>query len=146
MLSPLLIGSLVVAEEAEPDPPAKPRGPLTELEQKLQGTWRIGYTVIVEGREFCADTQPGEWYEGYIEIRTDEIPAQIDFVILVQSGERNERTSEGIFYWDGETIVVHAPVPGEARPQDFEKTDGRVLMRLKRDGKSRHPAAHCLNE
>ena len=39
-------------------------------------------------------------------------------------------TSAGIFYLDGETIVVVAPVPGEARPQDFEGNDQLVKMRF----------------
>ena len=126
--------------ETEPEP-------LSPLEAKFQGTWKPNYTIIIEGRDFCADTQPGEWYEGYIVIRPDEEPAQIDFVIEEDASGPNGQTSKGIFYFDGETIVVLAPPPGKARPQDFEKSDDpRVLMRLKPGGKSQHPATHCLGE
>ncbi len=81
-------------------------------------------------------------------IRTDEEPAQLDFVIEECADCRFKgQTSTGIFYFDGETIVVSAPPPGEARPKDFEKTnDPRVVMRLEPDGKSQHPATHCLGE
>jgi uncharacterized protein (TIGR03067 family) len=155
LLTILLVGAPLMAVETEPEPPGnaenpeKATGPLSAQEEKFQGTWKGGYTLTFEGRDFCADTQPGEWYEGYIVIRTDEEPAQIDFVILVQSGERGLKTSKGIFYWDGETLVVRAPPPEEARPQEFkadDKTVPTVRMRLKRDGQSQHPATHCLGE
>ncbi len=151
LLTILLVGAPLMAVETEPEPPSnadnpKATGPLSAQEAKFQGTWKDGYTIVVEGRDFCADTQPGEWYEGYIVIRTDEEPAQIDFVILVQSGERGLKTSPGIFYWDGETLVVVAPPPGKARPQDFEKKDGLVMLRLKRDGRSQFPAHHCSTQ
>ena len=88
LLTILLVGAPFMAVETEPEPPAtkadnpkQATGPLSPLEEKLQGTWKPGYTIIIEGRDFCADTQPGEWYEGYIVIRTDEEPAQNDFVI-----------------------------------------------------------------
>jgi len=124
-------------------------GPLSAQELKFQGTWKGGYTIVIEGREFCADTQPGEWYEGYIVIRTDEEPAQLDFVILVQSDQPNGNTSRGIFYWDGETVVVRAPTPGKPRPKDFtrdEEDEPTVLLRLRHDGKAQYPATHCLGE
>ncbi len=154
LLTILLVGAPFMAAETEPEPPAsnadrpKATGPLSALEAKFQGTWKPNYTIIIEGRDFCADTQPGEWYEGYIVIRTDEEPAQIDFVLEECPGGCDGQTSKGIFYWDGETIVVVAPPPGEARPQDFEvdEEDVLVVMRLKPGGKSQHPATHCLGE
>ncbi len=153
LLAILLVGAPFVAAETEPEPPEsdadKPKtatGPLSPQEAKFQGTWKSGYTIIIEGRDFCADTQPGEWYEGYIVIRTDEEPAQIDFVIEECACGFKGETSKGIFYSDGETIVVVAPPPGKARPQDFEKKDGLVILQLKRDGNSQYPATHCLGE
>ncbi len=153
LLTILLVGAPLMAVETEPEPPAsnadnpKATGPLSPLEAKFQGTWKPNYTIIIEGRDFCADTQPGEWYEGYIVIRPDEEPAQIDFVMEECAGGCHGQTSKGIFYLDGETIVVSAPPPGAARPQDFKKTnDPRVVMRLEPDGKSQHPATHCLGE
>ncbi len=85
LLAILLVVAPSMATETEQKPPAsnadrpKATGPLSAEEAKFQGTWKDGYTLIFEGRDFCADTQPGEWYEGYIVIRTDEEPAQIDF-------------------------------------------------------------------
>ena len=84
------------------------------------------------------------WYKGYIVIRTDEEPAQLDFVI---ESYEEVRTSAGIFYWDGETLVVRAPVPGEPRPLEFKGDDKddknkTVFMRLKR-GRPQFPADHC---
>ena len=151
LLTILLVGAPFMAVETEPEPPSdadKPRkatGPLSPQEAKFQGTWKDGYTLTFEGRDFCADTKkPGEWYEGYIVIRTDEEPAQIDFVI---ESYEEVRTSAGIFYWDGETLVVRAPVPGEPRPQEFKGDDKddknkTVFMRLKR-GRPQFPADHC---
>lgn len=154
LLALLLAGFPAIAIDTEADSSAneaaraRPTGPLSAAEAKFQGTWKGGYTIVIEGREFCADTQPGEWYEGYVVIRADEEPAQIDFVILVQSGEPNGNASEGIFRWDGDTVVVVAPPPGNARPRGFDVDEEGVVveLRLKRDGQSRHPAAHCLNE
>ena len=138
LLTILLVGAPFMAVETEPEPPAsnadKPTGPLSPQEAKFQGTWKPGYTLIIEGRDFCADTQPGEWYEGYIVIRTDEEPAQIDFVIEECACGFKGETSTGIFYWDGETIIVSSPEPGSARPQEFKKDSGNML-RLKPEGR-----------
>ncbi len=83
-------------------------------------------------------------------IRADEEPAQIDFVILVQSDQPNGNTSRGIFHWDGETLVVRASSPEEPRPQKFKRDDKdkikTVILRLSHDGQSNYPAAHCLGE
>ncbi len=154
LLTILLVGAPFMAVETEPespsntDNPKKATGPLSAQEVKFQGTWKGGYTVTFEGRDFCADTKkPGEWYEGYIVIRTDEEPAQLDFVIEEDASGFNGNTSAGIFYWDGETLVVRAPVPGEPRPQEFKGDDKddknkTVFMRLKR-GRPQFPADHC---
>ena len=146
LLSLLLIGSPLFAKKTEPDKPAKPTGPLTKLEQQLQGTWRIGYTVVIEGREFCADTQPDEWYEGYIVIRSDTEPAQIDFVIedCGLPCSFKGKTSEGIFYLDDGIVVAHNPPPGNPRPKDFEDKDPTRLRFEQRE--SGYPATHCLGE
>ena len=152
LLMILLVGAPGVAAETEPEGRAtaaaanRPTGPLSPEEEKFQGTWRSGYTLIFDGRDFCADTQPDEWYEGYFVIRVDEEPPQIDFVIEDCACGFKGQASTGIFYWDEEAIIVLGPVPGKARPRDFDDTDGRVLMRLKRDGKSQYPATHCLKE
>lgn len=155
VLTILLVGAPFMAVETEPEPPSdagnpkKATGPLSAQEEKFQGDWkaygfksnRLEYAMTFEGRDFHARARPDdkdrdERYEGYIVIRTDEEPAQIDFVI--QSYEEVQ-TSAGIFYWDGETLVVRAPVPGGPRPQEF-KNDGKgettALLRLSYDGRS----------
>lgn len=127
----------------------KATGPLSPPEERFQGDWkaygleshRLEYAMTFEGRDFHVRARPDdkdrdEWYEGYIVLRTDEEPAQIDFVILVQSGERKLATSQGIFHFDGDTIVVKAPERGESRPRDFESVDENTpiaLLRLSRD-------------
>ena len=133
----LLCGAPVIAQDAKP---------LTELEQKFQGIWRGGYTIVIEGRTFCADTQPGEWYEGDIIINPDADPPEFDFVIQVQSGQPNGNSSQGIYRWDGDTLIISAPTPGEARPKDFSRDPKRVLLHLTHDGDAQHPASHCLGE
>jgi len=97
--------------------------------------------------QFCADTQPDEWYEGYIVLRPDEEPAHFDFVIEDCNCGFKGQTSEGIFYLDGETVVVLSASPDSTRPPNFEKSDEpRVSMRFEPGGKSVWPAEHCLNE
>ncbi len=160
MRSLLLAVGLIVAPwmaaETGQEPPtdpatsAKATGPLTQPEQRIQGEWkaydfeskRLEYAMTFKGRDFYARARPDdknrdEWYEGYIVLRTDEEPAQLDFVILVQSGEPNGRTSEAIFYFDGETVVVNAAIPEEPRPLDFkidEVDRPTALLRLERGG------------
>lgn len=94
--------------------------------------------MTFEGRDFRARARPDEKdrderYEGYIVIRTDVEPAQIDFVVLKESGEPG-RISKGIFYFDGETVIIKAPESGLPRPRDFERGAGPIaLLRLSRE-------------
>ena len=72
-------------------------------------------------------------------IRTDSEPARIDFVILVQSGEPGLRISEGIFSFDGDTVIVKAPEQGVPRPRSFKSDDENApiaLLRLSRAASS----------
>ncbi len=150
LLTILLVGAPFVFAETKPEPPSddavKPKvevGPLSPLEEKLQGTWKPGYTIVIDGREFCADTQPGQWYEGYIVIRTDEEPAQFDFVIEACGCDFEGQASAGIFHLDGDAVVVVSAVPGSPRPQVFESNDKLVKMRFQGDGGSQAPGEHC---
>ena len=149
LLMILLVGPPLVAT-TEPKPPAtvtdRPTGPLSAAEERFQGDWkaydfdsnRLEYAMTFEGRAFRARVRPDdknrdERYEGYVVIRPDEQPAQIDFVILVPPGEREPKTSKGIFYVDGETIVMRAPHFGEPRPRDFKNDDKPIaFLRLRR--------------
>jgi uncharacterized protein (TIGR03067 family) len=155
LLAILLVGAPFMAADTEPEPPAnnaarpKATGPLSPQEETFQGDWkaygfksnRLEYAMTFEGRDFHARARPDdkdrdEWYEGYIVLRTDVEPAQIDFVVLVYSGERGLRISEGIFYFDGETVIVKAPEQGLPRPRDFKNDDKNApiaFLRLRRD-------------
>ena len=123
-------------------------GPLTEAEQSLQGIWRGGYTIVIEGREFCADTQPGEWYEGYVAIRDDVEPAEIDFIIVMQSGGPNGNASKGFYRWEDETLIILSSVPGTPRPETFvlDRDEPMVELHMRLDGEASNPATHCLGE
>ena len=77
----LLVGLALFLVSPLASAQALPTADLTELEKKVQGVWRDGYTIVIEGRNFCADTTRGEWYEGKIVIREDTEPKQFDFVI-----------------------------------------------------------------
>ena len=157
LLAILLVGAPSMAADTEPEPsannavPPKATGPLSPQEETFQGDWkaydffksnRLEYAMTFEGRDFHARARPDdkdrdEWYEGYIVIRTDEEPAQIDFVVLVYSGEPGLRISKGIFYFDGETVIVKAPEHGLPRPRDFKSDDKNApiaFLRLSRDG------------
>ena len=157
LLAILLVGAPLMAVETEPEDPAaspekppasnadKPKatGPLSAQELKFQGDWQAydvktnkkSYKMKFEVRDFRADVGD-EWYEGYIAIRTDEEPAHLDFMIEDCRCGFKGRASTGIFYWDGETIVVSAPPPGDARPQEFKENSGDML-RLKPEGETR---------
>ena len=162
LLTILLVGAPFMAADTEPEPPAdkpappKATGPLAPEEERFQGDWkaysleknRLEYAMTFEGRDFRARARPDdkdsdERYEGYVVIRPDEKPAQIDFVVLDSLGVRVSRISKGIFYLDGETIIVVSPVPGNARPQDFKRNDQWVVMRFESDGRSQLPGEHC---
>ena len=143
LLAILLVGAPFLAADTESEPPpSQPTGPLSSEEERFQGDWeaysieydRVDYAMTFEGRNFQAvgyrdGKATDERYEGYIVIRSDEQPAQIDFVVLPQPG----RISKGIFHFDEETIVVKAPESGLPRPRVFEKTDGPIArLRLSR--------------
>ncbi len=135
LLAILLFGAPLMAADTEPEPPAT--GPLSPQEKTFQGDWkaydfvksnRLEYAMTFEGRNFHVRARPDdknrdEWYEGYIVLRTDVEPAQIDFLVLVQSGERASRISKGIFHFDGETVIMKAPEHGLPRPRDFKNDD-----------------------
>ena len=147
LLTILLVGAPLMAADTAPEPPARATGPLSPQEETFQGDWkaydlfksdRLEYAMTFEGRDFRARARPDEkdrdeWYEGYIVIRPDEEPAQIDFVVFKESGEVG-RISKGIFYFDEETLVIKAPESHLPRPRDFESSEGPIAhLRLSRD-------------
>ena len=78
-------------------------------------------------RDFRADGGEDDWYEGYVTIRDDTSPAQIDFTIEDCFCEYKGETSSGIFYEDDGTIVIAAPRPGAPRPTRFNPQLGDML-------------------
>ena len=157
LLMILLVGAPLMAADAKAEPPAdkaapaKASGPLSPHEGRFQGDWnahgyesnRLEYAMTFEGRTFRARARPDdkdrdERYEGYVVIRADVEPAQIDFVVLDESGEPG-RISKGIFDFDGETVIVKAPESGFPRPRDFTNDDKDkpiAFLRLSRDESS----------
>ena len=83
-----------------------------------------------DGRRFRAQAGEDDWYEGRIELREGEKPAQIDFAIEDCNCSYKGTVSEGIFRWDGESLVVAAPRPGAPRPSWFVETSGQMMRLL----------------
>jgi len=115
--------------------PAQATGELTDDERLFQGEWllqsdgsdmRMG-TLHVDGRDFRADTVHGS-YEGYVSIRSDMSPAQVDFTIEGCECTFDGMTSAAIYYEDDGTIVFAAPAPGEPRPEAFTGLDETKVM------------------
>lgn len=122
-----------VAPEGEDD------SPLSELEAKVQGGWQAfdftantrRWTIRFDERRFHAGAGTEDWYKGRILLRPDEAPAQIDFAIDDCQCSFKGMTSDGIYYWEGETLVIAAPRPGSPRPARFNEMSGE-MMRLRR--------------
>ncbi len=76
-----------------------------------------------------------DWYQGYIVVRPDEEPPWIDFLIENCRCSFKGMASTGIYFWDGESVVISAPRPGKPRPQSFNPDSGNVmrLMRIPKD-------------
>jgi hypothetical protein len=146
LLAILLVGVPCMVADAKPEPPARATGPLSPQEEIFRGEWnaydveskRLEYAMAFDGREFRAQARPDEKdrdenYEGYVVIRPDVEPAQIDFVVLDESGKPG-RISKEIFRIDDEVIVIKAPESGLPRPKTFEQTEGPLArLRLSRE-------------
>ena len=129
-------------EGASPAPtPAKATGELTNGERLFQGVWDYSGsesafgpgTLRIDGRDFDADVIHGQ-YTGYVSIRSDTDPAQIDFTIQGCECKFNGMTSRGIYYEDDGTIVFATRAPGEPRPQTFSGLEKarHEIVRLRR--------------
>ena len=107
---------------------------------RLDGRWRAVYTTAPDAvyeMEFTRDrfhaTQGEASYKGTITLDTEADPPRIDFTILECECGFLNKTSEGIFRWDGEVIELRAPQPGDPRPTKFDAKSGET-MRLAREG------------
>ena len=130
--------------------PGNPRGDpvpaLTDAEVKVQGEWQAydyssetkTWRMRFDGRRFRAQGGEDDWYEGRIELRDGERPAQIDFLIDDCRCSYKGMTSEGIYRWDGESLILAAPRPGAPRPTWFVENSGS-MMRLFPLGNSNNP-------
>jgi hypothetical protein len=124
-----------VAEPVRAGTPAKATGELTDGERLFQGDWQLNNygsgtstgTLRIDDRDFRADTVHGS-YVGYVSIRSDTSPAQVDFTIENCECKFDGMTSAGIYYEDDGTIVFAAPAPGEPRLKAFTGLDETRVM------------------
>lgn len=125
---------------AQPAPPQRaPAGPLSSAEKRVQGSWQ-GYdsrrghrnwTLDVDGRGFRAEGA-GEWYEGRLVVKTDREPAWIDFVIERCRCAYEGATSEAVFGWEGDALMVAAAAPGSPRPGRLGAAGSQMLRFVRR--------------
>ena len=114
---------------------AKATGELTDGERLFQGVWQLNSdgsgirtgTLRIDDRDFRAETVHGS-YVGYVSIRSDRSPAQVDFTIEDCECKFDGMTSTGIYYEDDGTIVFAVPAPGEPRPEAFTGLDETKVM------------------
>jgi len=114
---------------------AKATGELSDGERLFQGLWQLRSdgsamttgTLSIDGRAFSAETIHGR-YAGYMSIRSDTSPAQIDFTIQNCECKFDGMTSAGIYYEDDGTIVFATTAPGEPRPEAFTGLDETKVM------------------
>jgi uncharacterized protein (TIGR03067 family) len=110
--------------------------PLSGTESRLQGSWQAydhatrgkTWRFRFDGRAFRAQGAPEDWYEGHIAIDDQREPAQIDFTIDDCKCAYKDMTSEAIFAWNGASLVIAAPEPGEPRPQQFLESSGQMML------------------
>ncbi len=82
----------------------------------------------IDDRDFRADGVHGR-YVGYVSIRSDTFPAQIDFTIEDCECRFEGMTSTGIYYEDDGTIVLAGPAPGDPRPKAFTRLNEMWRLR-----------------
>lgn len=107
---------------------------------RLDGRWQARYTSSPSSSyemEFSGDRfhaiQGEQWYKGEFVIDAEADPARIDFNIRECNCGFVDKTSEGIFRWDGDVIEIRAPSPGDPRATKFDEESGET-MRLVREG------------
>jgi hypothetical protein len=118
-----------------PSAPAKATGELTDGERLFQGVWQLKSDgsdrptgmLRIDDRDFRADSIHGQ-YAGYVSIRSDTSPAQVDFTIEDCGCKFEGMTSTGIYYEDEDGIVFAARAPGEPRPEAFTGLDVTRVM------------------
>ena len=107
---------------------------------RLDGRWQVWYTKSQSKSyemEFSGDrfhaVDGEQWYKGEVVIDAEADPARIDFTIRECDCGFVDKTSTGIFRWDGDVIEIRSPEPGDPRPTEFDEEAG-ATMRLIREG------------
>jgi uncharacterized protein (TIGR03067 family) len=107
---------------------------------RFDGRWQVWYTSSQSKpheMEFSGDrfhsVHGEQWYKGEVVIDAEADPARIDFTIRECKCGFMDKTSKGIFRWDGDGIEIRAPEPGAARPTEFD-VEADETMRLDREG------------
>jgi len=122
--------SEAVSSQSQSGVETEATGELTDGERLFQGAWQLSSyesggrsgTLHIAERGFVAESVHGR-YEGYVTIRPNKNPSQLDFTIESCDCSFIGMTSQGIYYEDDGTIVFMAPAPGEPRPQGFTDVD-----------------------
>ena len=90
----------------------------------MSGYERTRRTIEFDGLRFFAEVGPDDWYKGEIAVRPDE--GAIDFMIEdCFCGYRGE-SSDAIYRWEGDTLILATPQPGSPRPTVFNEDSGQV--------------------
>lgn len=107
---------------------------------QLQGRWQSYYDGVrswwieFDGRSFYAEMSPDDWYRGEIFVRPDAEPAEIDLLIQDCRCGYKGASSHGIYRWEGLSLRLDAPSPGDPRPSRFGQRQGESV-KLVRVGK-----------
>ncbi len=128
-LIPLLLGLLSVSTPGAGDEASR-----------FDGRWQAwyassqskSYEMKFSGDRFNA-VDGEQWYKGEVVIDAETDPARIDFTIRECNCGFVDKTSKGIFRWDGDVIEIRAPAPGDPRATEFDEESGET-MRLVREG------------
>ena len=130
----LLILSLMTASAlGGGDPPKQAGG------SSLDGSWQVWYAKgqsksyemeIANGRFHAVDGE--QWYKGEIVLDEEAIPSQIGFTIRECDCGFVDKTSAGIFRWDGDVAEIRAPAPGDPRPTEFDEESGETMRLVRR--------------
>lgn len=111
---------------------------LSATEAKLQGEWQAydfnqrfkTWAFRFEGRSFRAQAGTDDWYVGHIVVHQGDGVGQIDFAIEDCRCSFKGMTSEAIYRWEGQSLVISAPQPGDPRPLWFEDSSPQMMLLL----------------
>jgi len=113
--------------------------PKPEDGSSLDGSWQTWYTKEQSKAyemEFANGTfhavHGEQWYKGEIVLDEEAVPARIDFTIRECDCGFADKTSTGIFRWDGDVVEIRAPAPGDPRPTEFDEKSGETMRLVRR--------------